>query len=176
MILFISVFICFIALAIFIIGTIELGIHKRYTSKTKTIITSLFVVCMIVGSLFTFQVIQNYKGTPRNINHISDFSEEVIVYGQVVDQEKELIYLLLTPKDGELPAIYVVTQYKEGLHKTLAKGLEAFKGKPFTIEATKNKEQGQQSEAKTGGDESISTSSESYKIGELPKPVLPKKD
>jgi hypothetical protein len=176
MILFISVFIILVALVVCVIGTIELGIHKRYTQKTKTIITSLFAVSMIVGSLFVFQFIQNYKGTPRNINNVSDFAPEVIIYGQVVDQEEELIYLLLTKKGGDLPAIYFVTKYKEGLHKALAEGLGEFKGKPFKITAKKTKGEGENSKAKTGSDNSISQPSESYLIGELPQPVLPDKN
>ena len=175
MILFISVFIAFVAIAIFMISTIELGIHKRYTQKTKTTITSLFVVSMIACSLFAFQFIQNYKGTPRSIDGVSDFAAEVIVYGQVVDQEEELIYLLLTKKGGDLPAIYFVTKYKEGLHRALAEGLGEFKGKPFKLEAKKTKGQGRSSEAKEGEETSISNESESYLVGELPQPVLPNK-
>jgi hypothetical protein len=175
MILFISVFICFVIAAIFIISTLELRVHEKYTPKTKTRIISLFAVCMIVCSLFVFQFIQNYKGTPRSINAVSDFAAEVIVYGQVVDQDKELIYLLLTKKGEDLPAIYFVTTYKEELHKALAEGLGEFKGKPFKLEAKKTKGQGKSAEAKEGEETSISNESESYLIGELPPPVLPEK-
>ena len=176
MILFISVFIVVVAIAIFTISAIELRVHEKYTPRTKTTITSLFVVSMIACSLFAFQFIQNYKGTPRSIDGVSDFAAEVIVYGQVVDQEEELIYLLLTKKGGDLPAIYFVTKYKEGLHKALAEGLGEFKGKPFKLEAKKTKGQGRSSEAKEGEETSISNESESYLIGELPQPVLPDKN
>jgi len=40
MILFISVFIVVVAIAIFTISAIELRVHERYTPRTKTTVTS----------------------------------------------------------------------------------------------------------------------------------------
>ena len=145
-------------------------------SKAHIVLKSVLIPVIIFSSILSFLTLLEYQGKPILITHIPP---EVTVYGQVVDKEKELIYMLFTEKDELPPADYYKTVYNEKLAKALAEGQKGKKGKPFKL---KSKEAGKEGDGgdgkgkkkgKKGG--SLSLESASFSVHDLPPLKMPEK-
>ena len=140
---------------------------------------TILVPLIIFGSILSFLMLQEYLGKPIEIKEIS---HEVIVYGQVLDKENELIYMLLTEKGEQPPANYVTTEFKENLAKALGEGQAKSGGKPFLLKTEKKGEGGEGGVPKEEGDESkkskktsLSLKSLSFSVHKLPPTRMPEK-
>jgi len=148
-------------------------------SKTHIAFKTILIPAIIFSSILSFLLLQEYLGKPTKITSIPS---EITVYGQVVDKENELIYMLFTNNDDPPPAKYTEMVYTENLAKALALGKKQGQGSPFKLKGKKGdgKEEGggKEGEGKKDGKKggTLSLESATFSVHKLPPIRMPLKD
>lgn len=136
------------------------------------------IVAFLFSSILSFSMLHEYLGHPKNVTMLP---KEMLVYGQHIDKENDLISLLMKDEADPNPPEYVKYKYKQNLHKALSQGAKAAGGKgPFKISSKGKK--GEEGKGKSGNGEdgkdkgnSISLESIATFKHSLPQPKLPDK-
>lgn len=142
-------------------------------SKVNLFIRSLLIILLIVGSLASFFVVQDYLGRDKKV---LELPSELIVYGFSIDREQTNI---LCQVSGEIRHLSFETSKQ--MQKALNSGRAKSKGQPFKL-SLKGKETDGETDGKEGEDganglKSISLDSISTVEHSLPNfPTTPKQN
>jgi hypothetical protein len=151
-------------------------------SRGNALVKSLYIVGLIVSSLFIFNKIKDYQGRPLPQETIP---EDFIHVASIIHEADKIMFLWITIENIEEEPLSLKLPYNRDVHKVIQKGKAKGKGKPFRIkvkgkkgegESTGNKgKPGEQAKGKKGpGNISLKSISD-INLDEMPLPILPEK-